>query len=155
MLRRDPGFTVLYDDHRSTDSSTITCDVHGAMMVIDVYRDELGCPTGSSQFSEVVDESHWKMRDTDETSVDVDHVYSRAIQLVASHQGDICGRIGVSDDDRLPWLDSDAPSTPSISAILMMGSSSTSVVICVIKARFLTSPHASPSGVSLGHNIPH
>ncbi len=28
------------------------------------------------------------------------------------------------------------------------------MVICVIKAKFLTNPHASPSGVSEVHNIP-
>lgn len=33
--------------------------------------------------------------------------------------------------------------------------SSQSVVMWVIKAKFLTRPHASPSGVSDGHNMPH
>lgn len=37
----------------------------------------------------------------------------------------------------------------------MIGSSSTSVVIWVIRARFLTRPQASPSGVSLGQSTPH
>ena len=31
----------------------------------------------------------------------------------------------------------------------------TSVVMCVIKAKFFTRPQDSPSGVSEGHNIPH
>ena len=35
------------------------------------------------------------------------------------------------------------------------GVGSPSVVTCVSRARFFTSPHASPSGVSDGHNIPH
>ena len=35
------------------------------------------------------------------------------------------------------------------------GSSSSSVVMWVIRARFLTRPQASPSGVSAGHSIPH
>ena len=34
-------------------------------------------------------------------------------------------------------------------------SESYSVVIWVVKARFLTKPHCSPSGVSLGQRIPH
>lgn len=68
-------------------------------------------------------------------------------------------------------------STPLLNAVRMTGASSTSVVMCVISAKFLTKPHAynnvssryvgkidrttgkniltSPSGVSLGHNIPH
>lgn len=37
----------------------------------------------------------------------------------------------------------------------MRGPSSSSVVTCVISARFFTNPQASPSGVSQGHNIPH
>jgi hypothetical protein len=48
-----------------------------------------------------------------------------------------------------------SPSTPSMYAIRMMGPSSMSVVMCVIRARFFTSPHASPSGVSLGQSMPH
>lgn len=42
-----------------------------------------------------------------------------------------------------------------MNATLTIGSSSTSVVMWVMSAKFLTSPHASPSGVSLGHSIPH
>src|SRR5438105_700673 len=49
----------------------------------------------------------------------------------------------------------DAPSTPSMNASLTIGVSSTSVVICVMSARFLTRPHASPSGVSEGQSMPH
>jgi|MDSW01.2.fsa_nt_gb hypothetical protein len=37
----------------------------------------------------------------------------------------------------------------------MIGASSSSVVTCVVNARFLTRPHASPSGVSDGQSIPH
>jgi hypothetical protein len=47
------------------------------------------------------------------------------------------------------------PSTPRRYAIFVTASSGTSVVIWVMRARFLTSPHASPSGVSLGQSIPH
>ena len=46
-------------------------------------------------------------------------------------------------------------STPRLKASLLMGSSSCSVVMWVISARFFTSPHPSPSGVSEGHTIPH
>jgi hypothetical protein len=35
------------------------------------------------------------------------------------------------------------------------GASSSSVVTCVISAKFFVRPHASPSGVSQGHSIPH
>ena len=45
--------------------------------------------------------------------------------------------------------------TPSVAATLAMGRGSSSVVICVISARFFTSPHDSPSGVSAGHSMPH
>lgn len=50
---------------------------------------------------------------------------------------------------------SNLPSTPSMNAKWIIGSSSTSVVMWVISARFFTSPHASPSGVSLGQSTPH
>mmetsp|Transcript_98 Transcript_98/g.181 ORF Transcript_98/g.181 Transcript_98/m.181 type:complete len:202 (-) Transcript_98:1792-2397(-) len=46
-------------------------------------------------------------------------------------------------------------STPRVYASLASGTSSSSVVTCVISARFLTRPQASPSGVSEGHNMPH
>mmetsp|Transcript_33124 Transcript_33124/g.78562 ORF Transcript_33124/g.78562 Transcript_33124/m.78562 type:complete len:283 (+) Transcript_33124:1479-2327(+) len=46
-------------------------------------------------------------------------------------------------------------STPSAKASCAIGPSSSSVVMCVISARFLTSPQASPSGVSAGHSMPH
>mmetsp|Transcript_28999 Transcript_28999/g.72326 ORF Transcript_28999/g.72326 Transcript_28999/m.72326 type:complete len:211 (-) Transcript_28999:108-740(-) len=46
-------------------------------------------------------------------------------------------------------------STPRLKHSLRIGSSSSSVVTCVDSARFLTSPHASPSGVSEGQSIPH
>lgn len=47
------------------------------------------------------------------------------------------------------------PSTPRRVINFNSGSSSTSVVICVISAKFFTNPQASPSGVSLGQSIPH
>mmetsp|Transcript_22832 Transcript_22832/g.58526 ORF Transcript_22832/g.58526 Transcript_22832/m.58526 type:complete len:258 (-) Transcript_22832:1248-2021(-) len=46
-------------------------------------------------------------------------------------------------------------STPSVYASCAIGPSSSSVVTCVMSARFFTSPHASPSGVSAGQSIPH
>mmetsp|Transcript_34578 Transcript_34578/g.97517 ORF Transcript_34578/g.97517 Transcript_34578/m.97517 type:complete len:204 (-) Transcript_34578:560-1171(-) len=46
-------------------------------------------------------------------------------------------------------------SQPREKASLDRPSSSSSVVTCVISARFLTRPQLSPSGVSLGHSMPH
>mmetsp|Transcript_55787 Transcript_55787/g.132416 ORF Transcript_55787/g.132416 Transcript_55787/m.132416 type:complete len:206 (-) Transcript_55787:1386-2003(-) len=46
-------------------------------------------------------------------------------------------------------------STPSEKQRRSIGASSSSVVTCVISARFLTRPHDSPSGVSAGQSIPH
>mmetsp|Transcript_6034 Transcript_6034/g.24450 ORF Transcript_6034/g.24450 Transcript_6034/m.24450 type:complete len:330 (+) Transcript_6034:1394-2383(+) len=46
-------------------------------------------------------------------------------------------------------------STPSACASERRGSSSSSVVTCVMSARFFTSPQLSPSGVSEGHSMPH
>mmetsp|Transcript_29596 Transcript_29596/g.95621 ORF Transcript_29596/g.95621 Transcript_29596/m.95621 type:complete len:281 (-) Transcript_29596:1245-2087(-) len=46
-------------------------------------------------------------------------------------------------------------STPRLKQSRRMGASSSSVVTWAESARFLTSPHASPSGVSLGHSMPH
>mmetsp|Transcript_38168 Transcript_38168/g.94673 ORF Transcript_38168/g.94673 Transcript_38168/m.94673 type:complete len:241 (+) Transcript_38168:1342-2064(+) len=50
---------------------------------------------------------------------------------------------------------SSSGSTPSVCARRRRGSSSSSVVTWVISARFFTSPHDSPSGVSLGQSMPH
>lgn len=44
---------------------------------------------------------------------------------------------------------------PRLCAKRISGPSSMSVVMWVIKARFFTRPHPSPSGVSEGHSIPH
>mmetsp|Transcript_34960 Transcript_34960/g.87210 ORF Transcript_34960/g.87210 Transcript_34960/m.87210 type:complete len:276 (-) Transcript_34960:1173-2000(-) len=46
-------------------------------------------------------------------------------------------------------------STPKLSASRLIGASSSSVVTCVVSAKFLTRPHASPSGVSDGQSMPH
>ena len=46
-------------------------------------------------------------------------------------------------------------STPSMYANLVSEAPSSSVVTCVMSARFFTSPQDSPSGVSLGHSTPH
>ena len=43
---------------------------------------------------------------------------------------------------------------PNAKTSFFTGASSSSVVICVIRARFLTRPQASPSGVSDGQSIP-
>mmetsp|Transcript_40259 Transcript_40259/g.84186 ORF Transcript_40259/g.84186 Transcript_40259/m.84186 type:complete len:319 (+) Transcript_40259:552-1508(+) len=45
--------------------------------------------------------------------------------------------------------------TPRLYASRCIGSSASSVVTCVISAKFFTRPHASPSGVSAGQSIPH
>lgn len=45
--------------------------------------------------------------------------------------------------------------TKETSPYLPTGSSSSSVVMWVIRARFFTRPQASPSGVSAGQSIPH
>lgn len=48
-----------------------------------------------------------------------------------------------------------AGSTPSRKARRVRGPSSSSVVTWVMRARFLTRPQLSPSGVSAGHSMPH
>ena len=48
-----------------------------------------------------------------------------------------------------------AGSTPSTKARRVRGPSSSSVVTCVMRARFFTRPQLSPSGVSAGHSMPH
>mmetsp|Transcript_9841 Transcript_9841/g.30835 ORF Transcript_9841/g.30835 Transcript_9841/m.30835 type:complete len:339 (-) Transcript_9841:1235-2251(-) len=45
--------------------------------------------------------------------------------------------------------------TPRLRQSAATGLGSSSVVTCVISARFLTRPQLSPSGVSLGHSMPH
>ena len=54
-----------------------------------------------------------------------------------------------------PPANPSAGSTPSASARAARGPSSPSVVTCVSRARFLTRPQLSPSGVSAGHRRPH
>ncbi|KAH3680669.1 hypothetical protein WICPIJ_008181 [Wickerhamomyces pijperi] len=54
--------------------------------------------------------------------------------------------------DKLGW-ETGGTNDSTVQSFLI-GSSSSSVVMCVIKAKFLTKPQASPSGVSEVHNIP-
>lgn len=48
MLARDLGMAVLYDDHRSANSTAVTSDVDSVMVMIDVDTDKLAESPGST-----------------------------------------------------------------------------------------------------------
>jgi hypothetical protein len=74
------------DDHGSTDPSSIAGDIDDSMMMVDVDADELGHLACSTELSEVADKPDRRWREADDVSVDVDHVRSWAIELVAGDE---------------------------------------------------------------------
>lgn len=85
-----PWLAVLHDDSRSTDTPTITGDMHRPLVVIGVYTDKFVEPTRSSKLAELRDEFEGGAADTDDSSIDVDDVGVRAIDFRPSGQADIC-----------------------------------------------------------------
>jgi len=78
--------SLVDDDHRTTDSTSITGDVDDSMMGVDVDGDELGHLSCSTKLPEVGNESNWRGRETDDVSVDVDHEGSRTVEFVSGDE---------------------------------------------------------------------
>lgn len=127
--------------------------MHRFVMIISVDAYELAEPSSTTEFPEVAYKTRWVSSETYNTAVDVDHKGVMTIYLRASSQTDVC--VYQDQAQSLAEPSGDLPSTPNMNASRIIGSSSISVVMWVMRARFFTNPHASPSGVSLGHNMPH
>jgi hypothetical protein len=144
--------TAFDNDHGTTYATTITRNIYSLMMVINVNAHEFTESPSPTKFPETSNKSRWVPRKTDYHPINVDQKGTRAVYFSPSSQSNIYQQLNkLYSPERGERL----PSTPSMKARRMIGPSGTSVVICVISAKFLTNPQASPSGVSLGHNIPH
>jgi hypothetical protein len=53
MRCRDSGSSILYYDHRTANSATVTRDVNGTMMIVDVYAHKLTETPSPPKFSEL------------------------------------------------------------------------------------------------------
>ena len=151
MFRVNSRAHVLHDDHGTTNTATIARNVHRLVMVIDIDAHKLAETSSPAELAELSYETRWIASEPNDITIHVNHKSVWGIDLRPGYRGDICKCLSQRSNFSRRFL----PSTPSIKASLMIGSSSTSVVMCVINARFFTNPQASPSGVSLGQSIPH
>ena len=112
---------------------------------------------------ELVDEPSRILGDAKNCSIQEDKESGWGTKLSSGHQIHVCiqqkqNHTTQTIEEKGPKKGKNSkkevPSTPRLKEISIIGPSSSSVVIWVIRARFFTRPHASPSGVSEGHNIP-
>ena len=149
---------ILDDDERATDATAVAGDVNRLLLQVDVDADELVDATGAAELTERPDEARTAARESEDVTVQVDDQVTFGVDLGAVEHVDICRR--GSSAHYYFFISSEraavaAPSTPIKKHMFQIGSSSTSVVMWVMSAKFLTRPHASPSGVSLGQSMPH
>lgn len=153
--------SIFDNDHRTTNSTSIRSDVNSLLLVVDVDTDEFRDFSSPTKETELGNETRTRSGQPKYVSVEVDDEVPFGVNLRPIEDIDIWKRKGVKDESaslsqcQRKETEEDAPSTPIKKHIFQIGSSSTSVVICVMSAKFLTNPQASPSGVSLGQSIPH
>jgi hypothetical protein len=123
-------------------------------MVIGVYAHKLTEPSSSPKFAELADKAYRVFCQTNDSPINVDDEGVRSVNFGAGRKADIWIKKG-NEKQLIEICHSRLPSTPNMCAIRITGCSSTSVVMCVMRAKFFTNPHASPSGVSLGQSTPH
>lgn len=90
VLIVDPWDTLVDDDHRTADATSIASDVDDMVVVVDVDTDELGHLARATEFAEVGDETDRFGREANNVSVDVDHVGARPIKLVSGDERAVC-----------------------------------------------------------------
>lgn len=72
MFCSNLGPLILNNDEWSTYPSAVTCDMHGTMMMVDVYAHKLAEPPGSSEFAKMRNEPRWVSCQTNNSSVYID-----------------------------------------------------------------------------------
>ena len=91
MVGCDTRPAVLDDDHGSANPPSITCDEDGAMVGVDVHANEFTESPGAAEFPEVRHEPLRVARKANYTSVDVDDIGMRTIDLRPCRQSDVWG----------------------------------------------------------------
>ena len=86
--------TILDDDHRSTNPSLVRSDVNALLTVIDVNRDEFRDLSGSTEESELGDESRSGSSESENVSVEIDDEMSFGVNLCSVEYVDICATTG-------------------------------------------------------------
>lgn len=99
MLRCNSWSTLLDDDHRPTNPSSIGSEVDDPLMVVDIDGYELRGPASSTQLSERSNELPSEMRKTDQGTIDLHKVDTRSIQLIPCDERDIFDSKHESDLD--------------------------------------------------------
>ena len=86
MLRSHFGFLVLDDNHGSADTTSITCNMYRAMVIVDVYADELADLASSSQSTEILHKSRRIARQTNDGAVNHNNIAALVVYLGTSRQ---------------------------------------------------------------------
>jgi hypothetical protein len=97
------------------------------LVVVDVHPDEFIDLPGSPKFSEIIDEPSRIAGNADDGTVNVDNEGSRGIDLRSRRERNIWRPS--SQSEKGGAAENHPPSTPNKCASLIMGSSSTSVVM--------------------------
>jgi hypothetical protein len=81
VLRTNPRPPLLDDDQRPTDPTTITSDMHGLMMQVDVDPHEFVDLSGPPHLPERLYEPFRETSETEQVTVDVDYEIPRREDL--------------------------------------------------------------------------
>jgi hypothetical protein len=89
MFCHNPWSAVLNDDHRTTDSTAIACDVDRLVVVVDIHADKLAKLASSAKLSEIGHESCWIACEADDGTVDVDNKGMLSVNLHSRSETDV------------------------------------------------------------------
>jgi hypothetical protein len=90
MFISDERLHILDYDHRTTDPSGIASNVDNVMVMIRVYAYKLVDSACPSQFAKLIDKTSGRASQTNDISINVDHIGSRGVNLNASGKRDVC-----------------------------------------------------------------
>ena len=89
MIRVHSWLPVLHDDHRPTNTSSVTGDMDSPVMMVEVDADELVHFPSSPKLAELCHESEWRTAHANDRTIDIDNVGVVAINLSTSCETNI------------------------------------------------------------------
>jgi len=84
MFRLNPWLLILYNYHWSTNPSSITGNVNGLMVVVDIYADEFAHTACTTNLAEIRHKASRYLGQADNGTVDVDNKSSGRINFCTS-----------------------------------------------------------------------
>lgn len=90
MLVHDFRLLIFNNDHRPTNSATITRNVDSVVMMINVDADEFTESPGATQFPKVLNKTSRILCQTNDATVDVHDKTIGAVNLGPSRETDVC-----------------------------------------------------------------